>query len=250
MKRFTETEKWRDAWFSELSFKSKMVWVYITDNCDSAGVWDPNRRLAEFSIGTKLEWADIERELAAKIIVLPNGKWWIPSFIAFQYGKLSPGAQIHRSVLAKIEAHGLVDRYSAWVDCKSNSSVHPMPIPCPSHDNGMNIPSGTGTDTVKVQSEGGKPPPKSRPTLDEWLQYASTLEGTWPRRDAQSAFDHYEANGWKQSNGNAIKDWKAAARNCHGRYREKKGITDEPTGDPLFAKFFPKPAGSEGAANG
>ncbi len=38
--------------------------------------------------------------------------------------------------------------------------------------------------------------------------------------DAQHFCDHYTANGWKQSNGNAIKDWKAAVRTW-----ERNGIT-------------------------
>lgn len=47
------------------------------------------------------------------------------------------------------------------------------------------------------------------PTLDEIKAYV-TEKGL--RMDADAFFDHYEANGWKQSNGNKIKSWQAAAR--------------------------------------
>lgn len=54
------------------------------------------------------------------------------------------------------------------------------------------------------------PTPKkmTRPTLAEVTEYcASRGRGV----DAQSWFDHYEANGWKVGR-NAMKDWKAAVR--------------------------------------
>lgn len=47
------------------------------------------------------------------------------------------------------------------------------------------------------------------PTLDEIKAYVNE-KGL--RMDAEAFFDHYEANGWKQSNGNKIKSWQAAAR--------------------------------------
>jgi len=39
-KRFTASEKWEDLWFSELSNKYKLFWIYLLDKCDNAGVWE------------------------------------------------------------------------------------------------------------------------------------------------------------------------------------------------------------------
>ncbi len=41
-KRFTETTIWDEDWFLNLSNKEMLLWFYIKDNCDHAGIWKPN----------------------------------------------------------------------------------------------------------------------------------------------------------------------------------------------------------------
>ena len=51
MKRFTETEKWKDEWFCSLSILNKLVFLFLIDNCDNAGFFEINARLNSFLIG-------------------------------------------------------------------------------------------------------------------------------------------------------------------------------------------------------
>ena len=57
--------------------------------------------------------------------------------------------------------------------------------------------------------------PLPRPTRADWLAYATEIK--WNQRDAESAFDYYESNGWKVGGRAPVKDWKACARNCQRR---------------------------------
>ena len=58
-----------------------------------------------------------------------------------------------------------------------------------------------------------------KPTLPEWLTYAADYEPLWTKEDAQSAYDHYESNGWKVGR-NPMSDWKASLRTCCNRWRK------------------------------
>lgn len=60
-----------------------------------------------------------------------------------------------------------------------------------------------------------------RPTRSDWLAYATEIK--WNQRDAESAFDYYESNGWKVGGRATVKDWKACARNCQRRNQNQKG---------------------------
>jgi len=107
VKRFSETQKWSDPWFMDLPAKWKLMWLYLLDNCDNAGVWTPNMRLAAVQIGEPMEGSEAIRTFADRVQVLPSGKWHVIKFVQYQYGKLSEDCRPHQQVLSLIKSHGL-----------------------------------------------------------------------------------------------------------------------------------------------
>ena len=125
MKRFTATEKWEDRWFSGLPLKYKVLWQYLCDRCDAAGVWEPNEGLAGFQTGIRgLNWEEVRQVFAEKVRVLKNGRWWIPGFVVFQYGEeLKPTANVHQSCINLLKKHGLWDDYLQWLDMRAKAKA-------------------------------------------------------------------------------------------------------------------------------
>lgn len=109
MKRFTETTKWSDPWFHKLKPTVKLLWFYLCENCDAAGVIDLDLRIASFTTGARLTESEVEA-LGERIELLPDGKFWLPKFIPFQYGKLSTECKGHKPVFAALEKSGLKER--------------------------------------------------------------------------------------------------------------------------------------------
>ena len=109
MKRFTETKKWQDSWFSELAQSQKLLWLYLCDNCDNSGVIDLSRRIAKFLIGSDSNIDDDIKALGDRVEILPNKKLFIPGFISFQFGVLSEKSNLHRSVFQCIDKNKLTN---------------------------------------------------------------------------------------------------------------------------------------------
>lgn len=114
MKRFTETEKWRDPWFRKLSPAMKCFWSYLTDHCDHAGVWEVDFETASFFVGETLVAAKVIEAFQERIERLPEGphgssteRWRVIKFVSFQYPSLSRDCKPHKPVFAAIERHGL-----------------------------------------------------------------------------------------------------------------------------------------------
>ena len=106
MKRFTETQKWEDPWFRRLKPEMKLLWQWILDRCDGAGIIDPDIELASFQIGYQYP-LDTLSEFGDRVVDLDGGKYFIPKFIAFQYGQLSEDCRAHGPALQSLRRHGL-----------------------------------------------------------------------------------------------------------------------------------------------
>lgn len=110
-KRFTATEKWNDKWFRQLPAKYKLLWVYLLDNCDNAGIIEIDLEPAEFYIKAKFDTAEIKTVFGDRICELNGGsnKWFIPKFVSFQYNVLNPDVKAHKSVIDKLNKYNLLN---------------------------------------------------------------------------------------------------------------------------------------------
>lgn len=111
-KRFTDTEKWKKPFIRSLKAPYKLLWLYICDDCDHSGIWQVDMEVAEIRIGEKLNEQKAIECFAEKIILLDNGsKWFIPSFVEFQYPSgLSENNKAHAGIIKNL------DKYKNQID--------------------------------------------------------------------------------------------------------------------------------------
>lgn len=99
-KRFTDTDKWKKKFIRDLNAPYKVLWLYILDECDHAGIWHVEVDVAKIRTGCVFDESIAVDKFGGNIQVIDNGrKWFIPDFIDFQYGQLNPSNKVHKSVL-------------------------------------------------------------------------------------------------------------------------------------------------------
>lgn len=107
-KRFTDTEKWKDDWFLSLSNDEKVVWFWLLDNCNHAGICKPSIGLLNFMCRTKYTEDELIKMMEGRLIKF-EGFWFIPKFLKFQYGTLISKMPAVKSVVKELIAKKLLD---------------------------------------------------------------------------------------------------------------------------------------------
>ena len=114
-KRFTDTQKYKKPFLRGLPGAYKIFWDYLYHECDHAGIWIVDFEIAQIYVGMDMP---IAKENALKffnkdeerVIVLNGGsKWFIPSFIEFQYGELNVNNRVHNSVIQILNRYKLLN---------------------------------------------------------------------------------------------------------------------------------------------
>ena len=111
-KRFVDTDLWQKSWFQELEAKEKLIVLYLFQNCDCAGVWDVNYRLAGFILGFTIN-QDMIVKINQKHLLFDffkEDKILVLDFIKFQYGTLSENCKPHKPIIEKLKKYGLYER--------------------------------------------------------------------------------------------------------------------------------------------
>lgn len=108
-KRFTDSTKWARQSYRALPPKGKLIWQYLTDCCDHAGIWHEDLDLMSFQIGMKITKNEFDELVGDKVIPLKGDRYFIPSFVEFQYGELREDCNTHKSVISTLTKQGLYD---------------------------------------------------------------------------------------------------------------------------------------------
>jgi hypothetical protein len=109
-KRFTDNGIWKKGWFMKLPAHLKLFWQYLRDDCDAAGVWEPNFDIASVFVGESISEKDLE-VFGDRVEKLTNGKFWLTTFIEFQYNNnLSEKSPAHKPIISSLKKNRLYDR--------------------------------------------------------------------------------------------------------------------------------------------
>lgn len=107
-KRFTDSDLFKKKFIRGLEGAYKLLWIYIQHDCDHAGIWEVDFEVASIRIGSEITEETALEKFGASIVSIDNGdKWFIPSFIEFQYGVLNDENRAHKSVLNILEKHSI-----------------------------------------------------------------------------------------------------------------------------------------------
>ena len=187
-KRMTDTDKWKKRFLKDLNYANKLLWLYMLDDCNHAGIWDIDLEVASIRIGLEVDFIDLEL-FKDKIVIFDNNeKVFIPDFIDFQYGELNPNSNVHKSVIA------LLDKYNLQGYVKGLQGVQST-LQDKDKDKDKDIVKAKVKRFVK-------------PTIEEIIDYCNERNNDV---DADKFYDYYSSNGWKVGK-NAMKDWKASVR--------------------------------------
>ena len=128
-KRFTDTEKWKDDWFLSLSNDYRIVWQWLLDNCNHAGICKPSINLLNMMCNTKVT-DEILFDVFKDRLLNYNTFWFIPKFLKFQYGSLNSKKPAVISVLKELKKHNLIDLIEEQLDNDSIIITESLPNDC------------------------------------------------------------------------------------------------------------------------
>lgn len=121
-KRFTDAEKWRDPWFRKLPWQQKLLWLYLCDNCDAAGVIEVDVERWAFEIGAPYAWKNEIAGLGDRVELMNAGqRLRIVKFIDFQYPR-----GLNAKAPAQLQVLRLMSKYGIPIPSANGS-----PIPTP-----------------------------------------------------------------------------------------------------------------------
>jgi len=124
-KRFTDTEKWKDDWYLSLCNDYRIVWQWLLDNCNHAGICKPSVNLLNMMCNTKLSESELFEIFKDRLINF-NTFWFIPKFVKFQYVSLDSKKPAVISVIKELKINNLLNYVSELFNNDYETITEPL----------------------------------------------------------------------------------------------------------------------------
>jgi len=109
-KRFTDSEKWEDPFFTNLTNDEKVIWIYLLDHCDNAGVLKINIKNINYFCSTNITVEELFITFQGRLTKISVDTCIINKFCYFQYGPdfLQSNNKAVQSAIKKLLELGIV----------------------------------------------------------------------------------------------------------------------------------------------
>lgn len=200
MLKYTETDKWRDAWFTTLSPLEKLLFIFLYENCDEAGFIEVNYPVWVSQLG--MDKKQIYNAFVPLKKALLSGKatgsniLWIRKYLEYQ-NKLPLDSSEHALIIKKIRSN-----ISKFSDPEELNSILSSVI------------------EVKVEKT------KKRkdfipPDYNEFSEYHISVYPDTTEEKSKDLYDYYTSCNWMVGKNKKMHDWKAAVR-LYGKEKNKR----------------------------
>lgn len=223
--RMSNTEKWKDLWFSNLSPHAKLLFFYFVENCDNAGFFEVNKKFMLFHTGfTEQELMDAGIELKKSYIKSKDGtKLWFKNFLKYQKKlPLSIANGMHKQIIMLIQ-----ENLSDENKFKGSDAINSL-LPAD-----LQLGKRKKREVVETEPQNQSqtqmeiPIIKTarfiKPTKEEVFEYMVEKEFEFAKMESEKFINFFESKGWKVGK-TPMKSWKSAVANWMINYYDRNKI--------------------------
>jgi hypothetical protein len=194
-KRFTDSDKWEDPWFVDLSPNSKVLFLFLCDNCDMAGFYERHDRMTSFYTQIPPDQIVSAYSEINKSVICRDRWVFVKNFVRHQKNlPLNPLNGAHLSIIRSLILKGceFSDLYSELFGF-SLEELRGLEGATKPLTRGLGIDIGKGKGKGKGKEEGIAKGRFKKPSFEEVTAY---FTGKGHPAEAQAFWNYYETCGW------------------------------------------------------
>jgi hypothetical protein len=219
----SNTEKWKDLWFSNLSPHAKLLFFYFVENCDNAGFFEVNKKFMLFHTGfNEQELMDAGTELKKSYIKSKDGtKLWFKNFLKYQKRlPLNVANNSHKPIITAIKEN-LADE-NKFKGCELLNSLLPTELQILKQTRKKREITEE-PNINKEESIPMKPKKFIKPSVRDVYEFMAEKEFEFANQESIRFVNFFESKGWKVGK-NPMISWKSAVANWMINYYERNKI--------------------------